>query len=49
MIKGVVHQKMKMLSLITHPHVISKPVRPSFIFETQIKIFLMKSKLSDLA
>ncbi len=32
------------MSLITHRHVVSKPVRPSFIFGTQIKIFLMKSE-----
>ncbi len=37
--KGIVHQKKKILSLITHPHY-SKPVRPSFIFGTQIKILL---------
>jgi len=42
-IKGLVHPKMKILSLITHPHHRSTPVRPSFILETQIKIFLMKS------
>ncbi len=43
-LKGLVHPKMKILSLITHRHV--KPVRLSFIFGTQIKIFLMKSKSS---
>ncbi len=32
---------MKIMSLITHPHVIP---RPSFIFWTQIKIFLMNSE-----
>lgn len=40
-----VSAKMKILSLITHPpHFISKAVRLSFIFGTQIKIVLMKSK-----
>ncbi len=34
---------MKILSLITLPHVIPN-LEPSFIFRTQIKIFLMKSK-----
>ncbi len=42
--KGLVHPKIQILSLITHPHVVSKPVRPSFIIGTQIKIFLMKSE-----
>ncbi len=42
--KGLVHPKMKIMSLITHPHVV--PVRPPFIFGTQIKIFLMKSESS---
>ncbi len=41
-IKGIVHTKIKILSLISHPHVIPKPVRTSFIFGTQIKILLMK-------
>jgi len=27
---------MKIKSLITHPHVIPNPVRPSFIFRTQM-------------
>ncbi len=40
------HPKMKILSLITYTshscHF--KPIRPSFIFWTQIKIFLMKSE-----
>ncbi len=48
MIKGIVHPKIKILSLFAHPHVISKPVRPPFIFETQIKIFFIKSNISDL-
>ncbi len=38
---GIVHPKMKIMSLITEPHVIPRPL---FIFWTQIKIFLMKSK-----
>jgi len=33
---------MKILSLITHPSVISKPMWHSFIFRTQMKMFLMK-------
>ncbi len=41
-IKGIVHPKMKTVSLI--PSCRSKPVRPSFIFGTQIKIFLIKSE-----
>ncbi len=41
---GIVHPKMKILSLITHPHVVPNPLRPLFIFRTQIKIFLMKSE-----
>jgi len=39
-----VHRKMKILSLITHPHVVPNPVRLLFIFRTQMKIFLMKSE-----
>jgi len=35
---------MKILSLITHPHVVPNPVRLLFIFRTQMKIFLMKSE-----
>ncbi len=42
-LKGIVHPKTKTLSLITHA-CRSKPVRPSFIFRTQIKMFLMKSE-----
>jgi len=38
-IKGLVHPKMKILSVFTRPHVVPNPVRPSFIFGTQIKIF----------
>ncbi len=49
---GLVHPKMKIMSLITHPHDSkthktskgSKPIRLSFISRTQIKIFLMKSE-----
>ncbi len=36
------HPKLKIVSLITNPHVV--PVRPSFIFWTQIKIFMIKSE-----
>jgi len=41
LIKGLVSPKTKILSVITHPHVVptSNPVRISFIFRTQIKIF----------
>uniref|UniRef100_A0A8C1JW99 Rho GTPase activating protein 4b n=1 Tax=Cyprinus carpio TaxID=7962 RepID=A0A8C1JW99_CYPCA len=42
--KKKIPTKMKILSLITQPSCRSKPVRPSFIFRTQIKIFLMKSE-----
>ncbi len=42
-LKGIVHPKMKLMLLIIHPHVIPN-TRPSFIFRTQIKIFLMKSE-----
>uniref|UniRef100_A0A8C1UPK0 Rho GTPase activating protein 4b n=1 Tax=Cyprinus carpio TaxID=7962 RepID=A0A8C1UPK0_CYPCA len=42
--KKQIPTKMKILSLITQPSCRSKPVRPSFIFRTQIKIFLMKSE-----
>ncbi len=45
-IKGISHPKMKLMSLITHPHVIPNPsdlVR--FIFGTQINMFLMKSEI----
>ncbi len=41
-LKGLVHLKMKIMS----PSCRSKPVRPSFIFGTQIKMFLMKSEHS---
>ncbi len=37
-VKGIVHPKMKNLSLITPPHVVPNP---SFIFETEIEMFLM--------
>ncbi len=37
----IVHPKMQILSLITHSHVVP---RRSFLFGTQIKIFLMKSE-----
>jgi len=40
-LKGLFHPK---VSVITHPHVVPTPVRLSFIFRTQIKIFLMKSE-----
>ncbi len=43
-IKGIVHSKMKVLSLSTHTYVVPNTVRPWFIFGTQIKIFLMKSE-----
>ncbi len=43
-VKGLVHPKMKILSLITHPHVVPKPLDTPFIFGTQIKIFLMESE-----
>ncbi len=39
-IKGLVQPKKKILSIITHPHVVRKPIRPWFIFRTQIKIFI---------
>ncbi len=35
---------MKILSLITDPHAVPNPLRPSLIFRTQVKIFLMKSE-----
>jgi len=41
-IKGTVHPKMSILSVITHPHVVPTS-QDSFIFGTQIKIFLIKS------
>ncbi len=41
-LKGLVHLKMKIVS----PSCRSKPVRTSFIFGTQIKMFLMKSESS---
>ncbi len=40
--KGIVNPKMIIVSSFTHPR--SKPVKPSFIFGTQIKIFLIKSE-----
>ncbi len=42
-VKGIVHQKIKIV-INYSPSCRSKPVRPSFIFGTQIKIFLMKSE-----
>ncbi len=44
-IKGIVHPKMKILSLITHPQSFQTR-KTSFIFRTQIKIFLMNSESS---
>ncbi len=41
-LKGIVHPKIKMISLVTHHHVV--PNSKTFIFGTQINIFLMKSK-----
>ncbi len=42
-VKGIVHTKMKILSLITHPYVVQ--THKTFIhLHTQIKIFLMKSE-----
>ncbi len=48
-IKGIVHPKLKTESLIIHPHVLPNPFifRPSFIFRTQIKIFLVHTESSD--
>jgi len=43
-VKGLVHPKMKIV-INYSPSCRSKPVRPLFIFETQIKIFLMKAVL----
>ncbi len=44
-----VHPKMKILSLITRPHVVSNPSDlPPFIFGTQITIFLMESESSQI-
>ncbi len=40
--KMLVHPKMKILLLITHPDV--PDLRPSFIFGTQIQMFLIKSE-----
>ncbi len=40
-IKGLLHPKMKILSLITPCR--SKPVKASFVFGTQFKIFWMKT------
>ncbi len=42
--KWIVHPKTKFLTLITHPSHRSRPVRPSFIFRTHIKITFMKSE-----
>ncbi len=43
-LKGIVHPKITILSIIYSPLRCSKPIRPSFIFRTQICIFLMKSE-----
>ncbi len=43
LLKGLVHTKIIILSLITHPHVVPNP----FIFRTQIKMFLIKSEISQ--
>jgi len=40
--KGLVHPKMKIKSLITHPHAVPTPVRPLLVFGTQMKIFLIQ-------
>ncbi len=46
-IKRLVNSKIKLLSLIAHPHVVPDPQElPPFIFRTQIKIFLMISESS---
>ncbi len=42
-LKGLVHPKMKIV-INYSPSCRSKPVRPSFIFGTQIKMFFMKSE-----
>ncbi len=44
-LKGIVHPKMKILPLITHPHVVSN--RETSVHRTQIKIFLMESESSQ--
>ncbi len=41
--KGILHPKMKMLSLITKP-CRSKPVKALFVFRTQFKILWMKTR-----
>jgi len=43
-LKGTVHPKIKNYIIIFSRSCRSKPVRHSFIFRTQIKIFLMKSE-----
>jgi len=43
-LKGIVHPKMKILSVFCSLSCCSNPVRPLFIFGTQIKIFLIKSE-----
>ncbi len=45
-IKGIVHPKNENDVINYLPSCRSKPVRPSFIFWTQIKIFLMQSESS---
>ncbi len=42
--KGIVFSKNESSVINYSPSCCSKPVRPSFIFRTQFKIFLMKSK-----
>jgi len=41
-LNGLVHPKMKIKSLITHPHAVPTPVRPLLVFGTQMKIFLIQ-------
>ncbi len=45
-IKGIVHPKILNSVINYSPSCRSKPVRPSFIFRTQIKMFLMKFESS---
>ncbi len=42
-IKGLLHTKMKILSLITYPQCRSIPVKALIVFGTQFKIFWMKT------
>ncbi len=39
-LKGLLHTKMKILSLITYPHVVPNPYKALFVFGTQFKIIL---------